>query len=172
MRKLGLLMLVASLALIGIAVQQGSNWFKVPTFQDTSAAALPATPAAAKKPKAVHSATARNSPLRPAVPATTNVPPIPPDPGSTTAIVKPQLPIPDSEKMEIGSTRSEIRERYGVPTLSVSSVRDGSLVEHYYYVKPDRTNLVVATLREGRLVSAQTAHVWNPQRYLTVPSAQ
>ncbi len=82
------------------------------------------------------------------------------------------LGVPDSEKMEIGTTRSELRERYGVPTLAVSSVRDGALVELYYYVQPDRVKLVIATLREGKLVSAQTASFWQPQQKYGAQSTQ
>jgi hypothetical protein len=61
--------------------------------------------------------------------------------------------------MEIGATRSELRERYGVPTFAVESVRDGSLVERYYYVKPDHANVVMATLHNGKLVAAQNARL-------------
>jgi hypothetical protein len=72
--------------------------------------------------------------------------------------------VPDPDKIAIGTTSSELRKRFGVPSLALESVDDGSLVERYYYVKPDRANLVVATLRNGSLVSAQSARIWQPQQ--------
>jgi len=93
-------------------------------------------------------------------PAATTVAP-PPKPGPVAAA---PTGVPDPEKMAIGTTSSELRKRFGVPSLAVESVDDGSLLERYYYVKPDRAHLVVATLRNGTLVSAQNARIWQPQQ--------
>ena len=70
----------------------------------------------------------------------------------------PSPDVPDLGKIGYGTTRSEIRKRYGVPTLAVVSSHDGSLVERYYYADPDHSKMAIATFRDGKLVAAQTVH--------------
>src|ERR1700722_12560485 len=151
MRSLGTLLLAASIGLLGVIVWQGSLLLPGPIPQTTSVT-LPVRATVKKGKTGFHGSAAKKSPLNPADSASS----FPPDLKPRTTVVTPPLDVPDSGQMEIGTARSELRERYGVPTFAVSSVRDGSLVERYYYVEPERANLVVATLREGKLVEAQT----------------
>jgi hypothetical protein len=157
MRSLAMLILVASIGLLGVAIWEGLQWYPGQTLQAASAR-FPVRPPVKKKEKAVHGGMAKN-PVRSPDSGTNEPPSFPPHLNSGAAVVRHPLSVPDSDNMEIGATRSELRERYGVPTFAVESVRDGSLVERYYYVKPDHANVVMATLHNGKLVAAQNARL-------------
>jgi len=150
------------------------RWLPGQTPQATSAPNLPVDPAVSKKAKTANSSRSKNVDRNSAAFRAKDLAGVtfPTDPLPTTTVVRPLLDVPDSKKMEIGTTRSDLQKRYGAPTVAVSSVRDGRLVELYYYVKPDRANMVVATLREGKLVSAQNTTFWQPQQKIGVESAQ
>jgi len=62
---------------------------------------------------------------------------------------------PEALRLAIGTTRTELRKRYGSPRFEVTSSREGSLVERYYYSDVDYTNMAVAILRNGKLVSVE-----------------
>jgi hypothetical protein len=165
MRRPEKLIVAALLGLFGVLIWQAPQWLKIPVLAANSAETLPVSPAVKKD--ATDGRGSRKSSRRSAPSLTTIDPPeltFPPDLRLGTTTLKPAFQVPDSEKMEIGATRSQLRERYGVPTLAVQAVHDGSLVENYYYVKPDRTKLVIATLRNGKLVSAETAPLWRAQQ--------
>jgi hypothetical protein len=167
MRSLGILILAASIGLIGVIVWQGPAWLQGPTLLPASTATLPVKPIVSKEKGRVRERVAKKPTHQPAAEEFSS----PPDLSSPTTVVPHPLSVPDPEKMEIGATRSELRERFGVPTFAVSSVRDGNLVERYCYAKPDHATLVIATLLEGKLVSAQTV-LWQPKQISAVPSAQ
>lgn len=69
------------------------------------------------------------------------------------------VPIPAAPAIgnfSIGVTRAQVREQYGEPSLNVVSREDGQLVERYYY-QTDPAHFIVATLRDGRVVHANTS---------------
>ena len=174
MRRVELLLIAASIVLVSLMIWHWQRWLPGQTPQATLAPNLPVDPAVSKKAKTANSSRSKNVDRNSAAFRAKDLAGVtfPTDPLPTTTVVRPLLDVPDSKKMEIGTTRSDLQKRYGAPTVAVSSVRDGRLVELYYYVKPDRANMVVATLREGKLVSAQNTTFWQPQQKIGVESAQ
>ena len=159
MRGVEIVILVASIGLAGlvaVAVWQG---FSGQTLQTTSAATEQVLPAVSKEVKVARGRVAKNWVRHSAATKTNELPglSLSPDVDSAKKVATAPHGVPDSETLATGTTRSELRVRYGVPTIAVEYVGDGSLVERYYYVKPDRVNMVVVILRDGKVVSAQTA---------------
>jgi len=75
-------------------------------------------------------------------------------PGSKTEVDVPVgSPFPTRNDLPVGSTGIQIVARYGEPTARVTAMQNGRLIERYYYVNSDRTQLTVATLERGRVVS-------------------
>jgi hypothetical protein len=79
-----------------------------------------------------------------------------PDEPSTITVLVPSAHYPTPEELKIGSTGTDIRSQFGEPSARVAGVRDGFLLERYYYLNSDRTRVTIATLRNGLLVSAQS----------------
>jgi hypothetical protein len=173
MRGLESVLLIATVGLVGVAAWQWGYWFPGQTPQFAYAARSTVLPADSKEAKGVHHV-AKNSGRHSAIPETVGAPEpsLSPDLNPAKKAVVPPPGVPDSETLAVDTTRSELRERYGVPALAVESVRDGSLVERYYYVKPDHANMVVATLRNGKVVSAQTAQLSLPLEHYANPAAR
>jgi hypothetical protein len=71
----------------------------------------------------------------------------------TDVVVSPVFPTPDD--FPPGATGVQIRAQFGEPTARVIETRDGSVFELYYYFSPDRTQLTVARLKAGVIVSAE-----------------
>jgi hypothetical protein len=165
MRSLEMLILVACLGLVA-AIWEWHHIVQEQAFHAAAAVKLPVTSATGGKTKAAHkggvvkNAAGHSAISQADLPAELFAPGL----NSRTTVVSPLLGVPDSEKMEIGTTRSELRKRYGKPAVAVESVDNGCLVERYYYLKPDHENLVIAVLSDGKLVSAQTAQLWQPQK--------
>lgn len=172
MRRPETLLVVAFVGLFAVVMWQGPHWFQGQTIQAAPAIPVVFGRQVAKAAKPDHGSVAKNSGRRYALPVTDEPEAFPPALDSATKHAKPLLAVPDAEKLPIGTTRSELREHYAVPTFTVEAVRDGSFVERYYYVKPDRDNMVVATLLDGKLVSAETAKYLLPKRTFTAKFAQ
>jgi hypothetical protein len=79
-----------------------------------------------------------------------------PDEPSTLTVLVPSAHYPTPEELKIGSTGSDIRSEFGEPSARIAGVRDGVLLERYYYLNSDRTRVTVATMKNGLLVSAQS----------------
>ena len=80
----------------------------------------------------------------------------PQEPGVMTTVLVPLPSIPTAANIKAGTTRTELRARYGDPTLNISARKDGRLVERFYYLSSDETQLTVATLQNGNVTSAET----------------
>ncbi len=80
---------------------------------------------------------------------------LPYDPSVTTVLV-PSSYYPAVGDLKPGSKGTEIIARFGEPSARVAGVRDGDLFERYYYLNHERTEMTVATLSNGILVSAQS----------------
>ncbi|MGI9074588.1 MAG: hypothetical protein ACR2JB_25465 [Bryobacteraceae bacterium] len=75
-------------------------------------------------------------------------------PGSKTEVDVPMgSPFPTRNDLPIGAAGAQILAKYGEPTARVTAMQNGRLVERYYYVNSERTQLVVATLEHGVVVS-------------------
>jgi hypothetical protein len=62
--------------------------------------------------------------------------------------------LPAPQNLIVGTTRAALEQQYGKPTVDVVARHDGSLVERYFYVSRDHAHITVATLRDGKVVSA------------------
>jgi hypothetical protein len=79
-------------------------------------------------------------------------------PGSRTEVDVPMpgSPFPTRTDLYLGATGVQIRAKYGEPTARVTAMQGGRLVERYYYLNNDRTQLTVATLEHGVIVSVES----------------
>jgi hypothetical protein len=163
MRSLETLMMAGIIGLVAVAIWQGRHWFPGQISSPGSAVAVAVQPASKGDPKALHlspaknsgrhSAARKNDPDRPGLPL---VSPATDLSSPLTMVIGSSLGDPDSVKLPVGTTRSELRERFGTPTLDIQSPREGSLIERYYYVNQDHANMTVATLENGRLIATAT----------------
>jgi hypothetical protein len=64
--------------------------------------------------------------------------------------------IPTRDDLPAGASGAQIRSRFGEPAARITESRDGHLVEQYYYFNRDRTQVTVATLKSGVIVSASS----------------
>jgi hypothetical protein len=69
------------------------------------------------------------------------------------AVVSPAFPTPDD--LPAGATGVQIRAQFGEPTARVIETRDGGVFELYYYFNPEHTQLTVARLKAGVIVSGE-----------------
>lgn len=74
--------------------------------------------------------------------------------GSKTEIYVSSLGFPTGKDLQVGTSGVQIRAQYGEPTVRVTEMRGGHVVEHYYYFNSDHTRLTTATLESGVIVSA------------------
>lgn len=78
-----------------------------------------------------------------------------PDEASTITVLVPSAHYPALEELKVGSTATDVRSQFGEPSARVSGVREGVLLERYYYLNSERTRVTVATFKNGVLVGAQ-----------------
>jgi hypothetical protein len=75
--------------------------------------------------------------------------------GGTTVVPVPwAASIPRPGQLMIGATTSELRRSFGEPMLETALLRDGRLIQRYYYFNNDQTQFTMATLENGRVVSS------------------
>jgi hypothetical protein len=77
------------------------------------------------------------------------------------------FPFPTPADLPVGATRAQILAKYGEPTVRVSGVEDGRLFERWYFIHHDRTQITIATLRNG--VVARTESTLNEHATLGAP---
>ncbi len=77
------------------------------------------------------------------------------DSATTTVVPVPwAASVPRAGEMMIGATSTELRRSFGDPMLETALLRDGRLIQRYYYFNNDQTQFTMATLENGRVVSA------------------
>lgn len=77
-------------------------------------------------------------------------------PTSRTDVELPPSKFPTRKDFPLGVTGIQIRAQYGEPNARVTEMRGGRVLEHYYYFNTDRTQVTVATLDSGILVSTES----------------
>ena len=156
MRGLESLMLAALVALLGLGIWQGRNWFPG-LLHRTTAAPLSST---AKPAQEVHpKVTVKKSRLvhgKSAKPEFAAIDRLIAEQNSSTVVVVPLPGMPKAGSIKAGTSRTELRARYGDPTLDVAARRDGRLIERFYYLSEDQSQLTVATLQDGAVTHAET----------------
>lgn len=149
-------MLAGLVALLGLGIWQGRHLLPdLLSHAKTASVAPAAKPLTEAHPKAAvkKSRLARGKAAKPEFAALDR---LAAEPGSSTVVVVPIPSMPTSASIKTGTSRNELRARYGDPSLNVSARRDGRLVERYYYLSDDQTLLTVATLQDGTVTSAET----------------
>lgn len=156
MRGLESLMLAGLAALLGLGVWQGRNWLPN-LLPNAGSAPVTASPGAQKKidskPKAKKHRLVSGAAVNAKFAAVDR---LAAGPGGSTVVLVPLPSMPTSRNIKAGTSRTDLRARYGDPTLNVSSRREGRLIERYYYLSDDQTILTVATLQDGTVTSAET----------------
>ena len=89
-------------------------------------------------------------------------------PSTATALpARSDPPFPVASILKTGSTTTEIRATFGAPFINIAGTSDGHVLERFYYVNRDRTQLTVLTMKNGRLASSESLS--GP--YFQLPSA-
>jgi hypothetical protein len=73
-----------------------------------------------------------------------------------TVTVPPDLPFPTPDNLKVGTTRAEIRAAYGEPAMDIAGIRNGRVLERYYYLNRERSLLTVVSVENGTLTSAES----------------
>lgn len=156
MRGIEALLLAAFAGLVGVGLWNARHWlpeWNLKTVNSAPADAsrignAPGKPEANKPGNGKHGLV-RNGRLAEKSDAAPGSPAV----SETTVDVPRWLPpFPTRADLPIGASGAHIRSKYGEPTARVTETRAGQLVERYYYLNADRTQLTVATL-EGGLVT-------------------
>ena len=156
MRGVESLMLAGLVGLLGLGVWQGRHW--LPNLLPTGTPSLSAPGVNAKAPAGVKSSTKipAHLPRKLAKLDAATMDRLLAESSSTTTVVVPIPSLPGPASIKAGTTRTELRARYGDPTLDISARKNGQLVERFYYLSSDETQLTVATLLDGNVASIET----------------
>ena len=73
-----------------------------------------------------------------------------------TPAVTPDVPFPTPESLKKGSTSAEIRGRFGAPAFDIVGSREGHVLEKFYYVNRDKSQLTVVYMDNGLLTSVES----------------
>jgi hypothetical protein len=157
MRGMEVLILAGLLGLVAVAVWNARRW--LPEWASPAAPAVAAHGAVAGKPdaKAAAAVGKRKGDRGGRTSLVSNFT-LGDLPASKTEVDVPMpgSPFPTRNDLAIGATGVQIRAKYGEPTARVTAMQGGRLIEHYYYVNSDRTQLTVATLERGVVVGVES----------------
>jgi len=163
MKGMESVLLAAVVGLLGLGAWQARNWF--PSLRSAASSLTAAvtkssagkTPAlTAGKPAAEAAKAKRPHPGRSSAGSSLKAPDLT-QPGNATVVpVEWHTSFPNAPDLVAGTTRTELRNKYGAPLLKVATQRDGTLVEQYYYSTGDHTHFTVATLHNGTVVGAES----------------
>jgi hypothetical protein len=150
MRGIEILLLAGFIGLIGVGVWNARQW--LPQWGGKATSYAPAdkspSPPGGKTDKVAHARGKRGFNLGNGDSPRGDVS------LSETQVDVPMPKFPIRADFPRGATGLQIRARYGEPTARTTEVHEGHLLEHYYYFNNDRTQLTVATLENGVIVSA------------------
>lgn len=155
MRGIELLMIAGIVAVITLAAWQGRRWIGIgsPSLTTNTHAAAGSTPAEGKAARDAKSKTALSHGSRRSL-ASSSLPPAEVNEALSVIVVPVRL-APTPEDLVPGTRSSEVLRVYGQPSLQFSYSENGSLVERMYYASAREGGFTVATLRDGKVVSAQ-----------------
>jgi hypothetical protein len=77
-------------------------------------------------------------------------------PGGTTTVVVPPPPFPTQKNVVAGTALAQVRQTYGEPVMNVAELKEGHLLQRWYYVNDDNTAMTVATMDDGVVRSVET----------------
>jgi hypothetical protein len=155
MRGIETITLAALVGLVAVGVWQGGKWFPALVSRPGTAPVssldrnvkkeLPGHPVSTTS-QSGNPKTGDQGSLNTAGPTS--------EPGTIVMFVPTSKFVP-AGNLAPGVMRSQLREQYGEPALSVVSRQEGRLVEQYYY-NADQTHFVIATLHDGTVVHTET----------------
>jgi len=170
MRGIEALLLAGFIGLIGIGIWNARQWLPLRATQAAHSAPITSATTAASKPSALAGRKTEPKGTRVGIKpehvradqasasdvASGNdvVLADPSKPKTTEALVS--WVVPTRKDLPVGATGVQIRSRFGDPTALVTETSDGRIVEQYYYFNRDRTQVTVATLRAGIIVSTKS----------------
>lgn len=156
MRGIESLMLAGLVGLLGVGVWQGRHWLPNLLPSATQSSVAPGIGSKKESEGKLAAKKLARTPAKSRKPAVTAAGMLPGVPSTTTTVVVPLPSIPTAGSIKAGTSRTELRARYGDPSLDISARQNGRLVERFYYLSSDETQLTVATLQDGNVTSAET----------------
>ena len=162
MKGMESVLLAAVVGLLGLGAWQARNWFpslRSAAISLTSAVTKSSTgkTAASTNGKPAEAAKAKRSHLnRSSGGSSVSVADLTKAENATVVPVEWHARFPSAPELAAGTTRTELRNKYGAPLLKVATQRDGTLIEQYYYSTSDHTHFTVATLHNGTVVGAES----------------
>lgn len=162
MKGMESVLLAAIVGLLGLGAWRAQSW--LPSLRSAASSltsAVTKSPAgktpASTNGKAGEAAKAkRPHPGRSSADTSLKVADFPKPENATVVPVEWHTRFPNAPELVAGTTRTELRNKYGAPLLKVATQRDGTLIEQYYYSTADRTHFTVATLHNGTVVGAES----------------
>lgn len=148
MRAVESLMMALALAVLGVGVWAVHKWVPrsgLSIFRPASSEKIKVAERPVSKPTPVPRKQTTRHPLDVALPL-----------GAIEVDVPAGYPFPGPGDLPRGTTRAQIKAKYGEPIARVSGVEEGRLFERYYFLHGDRTRITVATLRNGVVASTET----------------
>jgi len=103
--------------------------------------------------------TARAATVSPATDTTVHAAPTP------AANIVAERPFPTPESLKMDMTAIEVRARFGPPALAIASTSEGRVMERYYYMSRDRSQVTLMTVENGFLRSVRSI----PSAYFQLP---
>ena len=163
MKGMESVLLAAVVGLLGLGAWQARNW--IPSLRSAASSLTSAvtkspagkTPApTASKPAAEAAKTKKARVGRLPGGSSLTVSDLSKADNATVVPVEWHTRFPNAPDLVAGTTRTELRNKYGAPLLKVATQRDGTLIEQYYYSTGDHTHFTVATLHNGTVVGAES----------------
>lgn len=106
------------------------------------------------KPDSKHARLVAKKSDPPELPALINTPPkAEPAPAP---VRQPPAPIPTAQDIQVGMEKTRLLTAFGRPTVRTTAVERDRLMEVFVYVNADHETATFATLRDGKVVAAQT----------------
>lgn len=153
MRRMEVLIIAGLLGLVAVGVWNARRW--LPDWASPQPAAVASASAAAKAdPKLTETSAkrTRDKAGRSSVISNFKIGDLPVS-KTEVDVPMPGSPFPTRNDLTVGAAGVQILAKYGEPTARVTTMQAGRLFERYYYVNSDRTQLTVATLERGVVVS-------------------
>jgi hypothetical protein len=165
MRGIEAVLLLGFIGLVGVGIWNARQWMPVRGTQAAYSAPATAAPSSASKTAEAPKKTAAKKAqprvqrdlevaIQDPAPAALVAPAESPKPKKPEAIVA--LVVPSRNDLRPGATGAQVRSKFGDPTARVTETRDGRVVEQYYYFNRDCTQVTMATLKGGVIVSSES----------------
>jgi hypothetical protein len=71
-------------------------------------------------------------------------------------VVVPPPPFPTQKDVLAGTALAQVRQTYGEPVMNVAELKEGHLLQRWYYVNNDNSAMTVATMDDGVVRSVET----------------